>query len=80
MISFLNALELFPAFVCANHIKSLINRLFGIKIFNHFSSFNSSSPSGGGTSSTFYSVNDQSQSWSLSFKCIGLIFDRSCLF
>ena len=35
---------LFPAFISANNTGSLINNLFGVKIFIPFSSFNSSSP------------------------------------
>ena len=35
---------MFPAFICANNIGSLVNSLFGVNIFNHFPSFTSSSP------------------------------------
>ena len=49
MISFFNLYELFPAFICANNIGSLINNLFGVKILNSFPSLTySSSPSIGG--------------------------------
>ena len=34
---------MFPAFVCANNIGSLVNNLFGVNIFNPFPSFTSSS-------------------------------------
>ena len=34
MTSVFNLYESFPAFICANNIKSLINNLFGVKIFN----------------------------------------------
>ena len=42
--------ELFTAFVCANNIGRLVNNLFGVKIFNPFPFFTSSSPSSGGMS------------------------------
>ena len=35
--------ELFPAFICVNSIRSLVNSLSGIKIFNPLRSFSSSS-------------------------------------
>ena len=40
---------MFPAFTCTNNIGSLVNNLFGVKIFNPFPSltFSSSSYSGG---------------------------------
>ena len=31
--------ELFPTFICANNIGSLVNNLFGVKIFNPVPSF-----------------------------------------
>ena len=50
MISFFNLLELFPAFICASNIGSLVNNIFGVKICYPFPSFTSSSPSSGGMS------------------------------
>ena len=39
---------MFPAFICANYIVSLVNSLFGVKSFIPFSSLSySSSPSSG---------------------------------
>ena len=32
---------MFPAFICTNNTGSLVNNLFGVKIFNPFPSFNS---------------------------------------
>ena len=43
LISFFELLELFTAFICANNIESLVNDLFGVKIFNPGPSLNSSS-------------------------------------
>ena len=40
--------ELFPAFICAKNTGSLINSLFGVKVFHPFPSFTSSSLSSGG--------------------------------
>ena len=40
--------KLFPSFIGANNIGSLVNNLFGVKIFNHFDSLTSSSPTSGG--------------------------------
>ena len=40
--------ELFPALICANNIGSLVNNLFGVKIFNPFPSFTFSLPHSGG--------------------------------
>ena len=41
--------ELFPAFTCANNLGNLVNSLFGVKNFNSFPSFTSSSlPSSAG--------------------------------
>ena len=34
LISFFNLYELFPGFICANNIGSLVNRFFGVNIFN----------------------------------------------
>ena len=45
LISFFNLLELF-----ANNVRSLLNDLFGVKIFNYFSSSTSSSLSSDGMS------------------------------
>ena len=45
---FFNLFKLFPALICANNIGSLVNNLFGVKIFNPFSSFTSSLPYSGG--------------------------------
>ena len=45
--------ELFPAYICANNIASLVNNLFGVKIFNPFISFTSSSPFSGGMSDKY---------------------------
>ena len=42
-ISFFNFYKLFPAFICANDIGSLVNSLFRVNINNPFPSFNSSS-------------------------------------
>ena len=39
---------MFPAFVCANNIESLVISLFGVDIFNPFPSFSSSSPPASG--------------------------------
>ena len=36
---------MFPVFICTNVIGSLVNILFGVKIFNAFPSFTSSSSS-----------------------------------
>ena len=41
---------MFPASICANKIGSLVNNLFGIKLFNPFPSFISLSSSSGGIS------------------------------
>ena len=41
LISFLNLLQLFPAFTCANSIGSLVNNLFGVKICDLLPSFTS---------------------------------------
>ena len=43
LISFFDFYELFPVFICANNIGSLVNNLFGVKNFNPFPSFTSSS-------------------------------------
>ena len=40
----------FPAFTCANDIGSLLNSLFGVKVFNIFPCFTSLSCSIGGMS------------------------------
>ena len=61
LISFFNVYELFQAFIYANNIRSLVNSLFGVKIFKPFPSFNSSSsPSkdgiSGKSSDSFLSV------------------------
>ena len=48
LISFFNLYELFPAFICANNIGSLVNNLFGVKICNPFPFTSSSSTSSGG--------------------------------
>ena len=45
MISFFNLFELYSAFICNNNIGSLVNSLFGIKIFNPVPSYASSSSS-----------------------------------
>ena len=48
--------ELFPAFICANDIGSLVNNSFGVEIFNPFPYFTYSSPapsSGMSDSSSF---------------------------
>ena len=50
---------MFPAFICVYNMGSLVNSLFGVKIFNPFPSFTSSSPSscgisGKSSSSPFY--------------------------
>ena len=43
--------ELFPVFICASNIGSLVNNLFEVKVFSLFSSIASSSPpSSGGIS------------------------------
>ena len=34
MISFFNLYELFPAFICAINIESIVNNLLGVKFFN----------------------------------------------
>ena len=47
LIPFFDFYKLFPTFFCANNIESLVNNLFGVKIFNPFPSFTSS---GGGMS------------------------------
>ena len=60
MISFFNLYELFPAFICANNIASLVNNFFGVKIFNPFSFYTSSARSSG-------SISDKSTDSSLSF-------------
>ena len=39
LISFFSLFELFPAFICANNIWSLVNNLFGVKLFNNVSVF-----------------------------------------
>ena len=49
-MSLFNLHEMFLAFICANNIRSLVNYLFGVKSFNSFPSFTSSSPSSGGIS------------------------------
>ena len=36
LIPFFDFYKLFPAFFCANNIESLVNNLFGVKIFNPF--------------------------------------------
>ena len=55
--SFFNLFELFPAFICANNIESLVNSLFGVKVFDPFLSFTSSlAPSNGGKSSNYFSL------------------------
>ena len=36
---FLVYFGLFPALICANNIRSLVNSLFGVNIFNPFASF-----------------------------------------
>ena len=36
---------MFPAFIWANNIESIVNNLFGVKIFNPFPSFTTSSAS-----------------------------------
>ena len=43
LISFFNSYELFPVYICANNIRSLVNNMFGVKILNHVPSFTSSS-------------------------------------
>ena len=57
LISFFNLYELFPAFIRTNNIVGLVNNLFGVRIFNLFPSFISSSSisnsSIGGTSLDF---------------------------
>ena len=50
LISFFNLYELFTAFICDNNIVSLVNCLFGVKIFIPFPSFTSSAPYSGGIS------------------------------
>ena len=39
LISFFNSYELFPAFICSNNVRNLVNNLFGIKAFNPVSVF-----------------------------------------
>ena len=49
IVSFFNLYELFPAFISANNIGSLVNNLFIVKTFNAYPTFSSSSsPSSGG--------------------------------
>ena len=63
LVSLFNLHELFPAFICDNNIGSLVNSLFGVKIFNSFLSFPSSStPSGGGKSFNFSWLSNSSTS------------------
>ena len=51
LLSFFNLHELFPGFICASDIRSLVYNLLGVQVFNPFPSFtSSSSPSGGGIS------------------------------
>ena len=51
VISDFNMHELFPGFICASNIGSLVNNLFEVKVFSLFSSIASSSPpSSGGIS------------------------------
>ena len=45
LLSVSNLYEMFPVFICTNVIGSLVNILFGVKIFNAFPSFTSSSSS-----------------------------------
>ena len=60
-ISLFNLFELFPTFICANNIGSLVNSLFGVNIFNPVPSLTySSSLSDSGMS-------DKSADSSLSF-------------
>ena len=48
IVSFFKLNEVFPVFICANNIGSLVNNLFGVNIFNPFSFFTSYlSPSSG---------------------------------
>ena len=50
--------ELFPDFICANNIGSLVNDLFGVKTFHPVPSFTSSSSlSKGGMSTDFCLLN-----------------------
>ena len=60
LISFFSMYELFPAFICANNTGSVDNNLLGVKIFNPFPSFTSSSLSSGGMSSNFSSLSNSS--------------------
>ena len=55
-------MKLFPAFISGNKIRSLVNDLFGVNIFDPFHSSTYSSPSSGGmsnksSSSAFYLLN-----------------------
>ena len=52
-------MKLFPAFISGNKIRSLVNDLFGVNIFDPFHSSTYSSPSSGGMSnkSAFYLLN-----------------------
>ena len=53
MISFFNLYELFPAFICANNIGSLVNSLSEVKFFNPISCINSPVLSSSGVSDEY---------------------------
>ena len=72
---------MFPAFICANDIGSLVNNFFRVKIFNPFPSFSSSSSSSSGCISTnSFSLYYPLKSYLSSVNSVGLYFGSVSLF
>ena len=63
----------FPAFVCANNIGSLVNSLFGFKIFSPYVSLTSSSPSSGSMEDKTSDFSNHSE-LSYSISCSAFLF------
>ena len=78
LTSFFNLYKLFPAFICANNIGTLLSNLFGVNIFNIFPFFTSSSShSSGGMSGISINSSESSACCLLNFT-LSVIVSSGC--